>query len=75
MSKYSTISVPIKVKRILERAKGDKEWGDFLLELYRENERLRAREAFQKLTKTLTNEELNQILESSKEFRKGFKLR
>jgi hypothetical protein len=35
LRRYSTISVPEEVKRILERAKGEREWGPFLLELYR----------------------------------------
>jgi hypothetical protein len=32
MSKYSTISVPEEVKQTLEKNKGDKEWGEYLLE-------------------------------------------
>ena len=32
MSKYATISVPVEVKKRLEELKGEKEWGEFLLE-------------------------------------------
>ena len=72
---YSTISVPAEVKRVLEGAKGEEEWGSFLLELYLEAERLRGKEAFEKLAETLTEDELRVIIESSREFREGFKLR
>jgi len=70
LSKYSTISVPAEVKRVLEEAKGDEEWGEFLLELYA---RARAH-AFERLTEILTDEELNGIIESSRDFREGFSL-
>jgi hypothetical protein len=36
LSNYSTISVPGDVKKTLEEAKGDKDWGSYLLELYAE---------------------------------------
>lgn len=75
MAKYSTISVPVEVKRVLEKAKGEDEWGRFLLELYMEAERLKEKAAFEKLAKTLTEDELESILESSRRFREGFNLR
>ena len=75
MRRYSTISVPTEVKRVLEEAKGDEEWGEFLLELYIEVERLRRARAFERLAETITDEELKSIIESSKDFRKGFDLR
>nr|MDO8080141.1 antitoxin VapB family protein [Candidatus Freyarchaeota archaeon] len=75
MDKYSTISVPTEIKKILEEAKGEEEWGEFLLELYIEAKRLKSKQAFEKLAGKLTEEELESILESSKEFREGFKLK
>jgi len=40
---YTTITIPLKVKRKLEEEKGNKDWGRFLLELLndrREKEKL-----------------------------------
>lgn len=70
-----TISVPAEVKKVLEEAKGESEWGEFLLNLYAEVKRLRSEEAFKKLARTLTDEDLKAIVKSSKEFRKRFALR
>ena len=72
LSRYATISVPIEVKRILERAKGDMEWGDFLLKLYLEVKRLKGEEAFRRLVEFLSDEDLEGIARSSREFREGF---
>ncbi len=46
MSNYSTISVPGEVKRTLEQAKGDRDWGRFLLDLYAEAENAKRERAF-----------------------------
>ncbi|MEM2024409.1 MAG: antitoxin VapB family protein [Candidatus Caldarchaeum sp.] len=75
MDNYSTISVPKRVKKILERNKGDSDWGEYLLQLYSEARRRRRLEAFERLRKTLSKEELERILEESKAFRKEFALR
>jgi len=75
MKKYTTISVPEEIKRLLERAKGKEEWGKFLLELYTEARRMRGEEAFERLAETLTDEDLKSVVESSKEFRRRFALR
>jgi predicted CopG family antitoxin len=75
MAKYATISVPAEVKKVLEKAKGEDEWGEFLLNLYAEVKRLKSEEAFKELTRTLTDEDLKAILESSKEFRERFAFR
>ena len=75
MTEYVTISVPVDVKRLLEKAKGEDEWGKFLLNLYAETKKLKSKKAFEELTNTLTEEDLKAILESSKEFRERFKLR
>ncbi len=75
LSKYATISVPIEVKEQLEKAKGDKEWGEFLLEMWSETKRLKGKKAFEELRQLLTKEDLEAIRESSKEFRENFRLR
>jgi hypothetical protein len=75
LSRYATISVPAAVKKRLEKAKGKKEWGEFLLELYTEGRRLKSKKAFKELTDILTDEDLKAITESSKEFRERFAFR
>lgn len=75
MGKYATISVPVEVKKVLEKAKGGDEWGKFLLNLYVEVKRLKSKKAFEELARTLTDEDLKAILESSREFRERFTFR
>jgi predicted CopG family antitoxin len=75
MSKYATISVPIEVKKRLEELKGEREWGEFLLDSCTEGQRLKGKKAFEELRKLLTDEDLEAIRKSSKEFRENFKLR
>ncbi len=75
LSKYATISVPVEVKARLEKAKGEKEWGEFLLEMCTEGQRLKGKKAFEDLRQLLSEEDLEAIRESSKEFRENFKLR
>jgi len=73
--KFSTISVPVDVKAILQEAKGDLEWGPFLLSLYMNCSKLRSEKAYKELKQLLSGEDLSEIELSSKEFRKSFKLR
>ena len=75
MGKYATISVPIEVKKALEKARGKDEWGKFLLNLYHEAKRLKSKKAFEQLASTLTEEDLTVILKSSEEFRERFAIR
>jgi len=75
LGKYVTISVPAEIKKVLEKAKGENEWGEFLLNMYAEVKRLRSEEAFKQLAQTLTDEDLKAIIESSKEFRERFAFR
>ena len=75
MSKYTTISVPVEVKKRLEIVKGNKTWGEFLLETCTERQRLKGEKAFQELTRLLSKEDLKAIRESSKEFREKVSLR
>lgn len=74
MKRYATISIPVEVKKALEKAKGEEEWGDFLLKLYSEVERLKGEAAFRQLTEILSISDLEGITESSKRFREGFSL-
>ncbi len=72
---YATISVPTDVKKRLEQAKGKKEWGEFLLDLYTECGRLKRKKAFKELTELLTEEDLAAMTKSSEEFREKFAFR
>lgn len=75
MRNYSTISVPNDVKKTLEKDKGSREWGEYLLELYKEATEIRKKRALENLAKLLSEKELNNILEESRRFRREFKLR
>ncbi|MEM4412493.1 MAG: antitoxin VapB family protein [Thermofilum sp.] len=75
LQRYATISVPVEVKRVLEKAKGNMEWGEFLLQLYQEARRLKRIIAFKELVEALNEEDLEEIARSSREFRDGFVLR
>jgi len=75
LRRYATISVPVEVKEALERVKGDREWGDFLLNLYLEVKRLKGEAAFKALINSLSEEDLENIASSSREFREGFILK
>jgi hypothetical protein len=75
LTKYATISVPVDVKNLLEKAKGKEEWGEFILNLYTETRRLKSKKAFKELTEILTEEDLKTMTESSKEFRERFAFR
>ena len=73
MSDFSTISVPREVKRVLEEAKGDKEWGPYLLELYNDAMKTRRRDSFNELT-DLLEEDLDSIERSSRELREKLRI-
>lgn len=75
LTKYATISVPIDIKKRLEKAKGKKEWGEFIISLYTETQKLRSKKAFTELTEILTQEDLKAMTESSKEFKENFAFR
>jgi len=75
MTEYSTISIPIDVKKRLEKAKGKKDWGEFILDLYNETQKLKSKKAFNELTEILTDEDLKAMEASSKEFREKFAFR
>ena len=75
MRKYVTISVLREVKELLEKEKGDRDWSMFLLELYREAKISKAKRAFEELRRLLDEKDLKDIVRSSVEFRRGFKLK
>jgi len=75
LAKYATISVPRSVKKLLEGAKGTREWGEFLMELYNERTTLRSKRAFEEAVSLLTPEDLTSMLTCSKEFREKFALK
>ena len=75
MSRYSTISVPEEVKAALEKRKGDKDWGQYLLELYEVAEEEKRRRALEKMHEILTEEDYDNMRRSSEEFRERFKFR
>jgi hypothetical protein len=75
VKKYVTISVTKEVKDLLERDKGRRDWSSYLLELYRKVKEAEAESSFNELRKLLSREDLERILESSREFRERFKLR
>ena len=72
--RYITISVPIEVKELLEREKGDLDWGEYLTLLYREYVYSRRLRAFNRLKTLLSSSELDVIEEGFREFRRGFRL-
>jgi len=73
--RYVTISVLKEVKDLLAREKGDRDWSSFLLDLYREAKRNGAKESFNELRELLSEEDLENIIKSGEEFRRGFRLR
>jgi len=72
---YSTISIPKDVKKRLEKAKGKKEWGEFITELYNEAQYQKSKKAFDELASLLTDDDLKAMKRSSKEFRENFAFR
>jgi hypothetical protein len=64
-----------EVKELLEKDRGGSDWSGYLLRLYNEVKELRARLALEELRRLLSDEELDEILKSSREFRERFRLR
>ncbi len=75
LKKYVTISIPMDVKKRLEKLKGNMEWGAFLLKLCEEYERCVREKAFRELIELFDEVDLESIEASMKEFRRHFKLR
>lgn len=72
MGRLITISIPEEVKSRLEKIKGDREWGDFLLCLMETAEEAKRQRSYKKLRELLTDEDIENIRDSSKRFRKEF---
>jgi len=60
---------------LLEKEKKDRNWSDFLLELYKEYKTSRSRIAYEELRNLLDEKDLNGISKSIEEFRRRFKFR
>ena len=75
MSRYQTISVPVEVKATLEKAKGEKEWGTYLLDLYATAEEAKKERALRRLRELLTDKDLEEIAENAEEFRENLRLK
>ena len=72
MRKYANISVPVEVKQQLKLLKGNKTWSEFLTESCNGYKQLRGRQALKELRQILSEEDLEAIRQSSKEFREKF---
>ena len=75
MARYSTISVPEKIKQALEKNKGEKEWGEYLMELYNKADMEKRRRALEKIGEILSEEDYKHMKESSERFKEEFRLR
>jgi hypothetical protein len=75
MSRYSTISVPEKIKQTLEENKGERDWGEYLLELYTKAEEEKKRQALENISSLLTEEDFENMKKSSEKFRQDFVIR
>ena len=74
MGKYSTISIQEEIKQKLEQNKGNKEWGEYLMELYQKAEEEKRRNALEKIRDILSEEDYENMKKSSEKFREGFRL-
>ena len=67
--------MPKKIKEILDKDRGDMDWGEYLLRLYMDAKEKRRREAFEKLRRALSEEDLERILREHEKFRKELRFR
>ena len=67
--------MPKKIKEILDKDRGGMDWGEYLLRLYTEAKEKRRREAFEKLRRILSEEDLERISEEYEKFRREFSFR
>ncbi|MHA1616347.1 MAG: antitoxin VapB family protein [Candidatus Njordarchaeales archaeon] len=74
MARYVTISVPVEVKKRLEKLKGKEDWGSFLLRICMEYERMLREKAFREILEILDENDLETIESSAREFRKKFRI-
>ncbi len=64
-----------KLKKYLRKTKKEKDWSEYLLELYRYASIYKKRKAFEELRRLLSPKDLEAIKRSSEEFRERFRLR
>ncbi len=74
LRKYTTIPVLVEVKRLLDEARGGKEWSEFLVELLNENRRMRRMLAARNMQERFSAVE-EEVSRSHEEFRRGFRLK
>lgn len=74
MSKYTSIPVSRRTKKILEIEKGDKNWDEFLLLLVKIKREYEAREVVKRIKARLMKSE-EYIRKSEEELRRGLKLK
>lgn len=74
MADETTITLRRSMKERLESIKGEKDWNTFLEELYLQKRRSKGRNSLTKLRELLDDREIDRITESSKRFRKEFKI-
>jgi len=70
----STITLKKSTKARLESIKGEKDWDSFLEELYLQKRRKEGTNSIAKMRKLLDDKDLTRISESSRKFRKEFRL-
>lgn len=72
MVRLTTISVPEAVKSRLEKLKGNREWGEYLIWLVETVEEAKRQRSYKKLRDLLNDEDIENIRDSSKRFREEF---
>ena len=73
--KYTTISISMDVKKMLDNLRGDKNWSEFLRDLVLENMRLKRILAARKIQERFNERVEKSIMESHLAFKKSFRLR
>jgi predicted CopG family antitoxin len=71
----STITLRKTTKNRLETLKGDRDWDSFLEELYIEKRKRDARNSLAKMRELLDEKDLDNMISSSKKFRREFRFR
>ena len=74
MSKYTSIPVSTRLKKLLEEEKGDMSWDDFLLSLLKIKKLMESKEAIERIKHRLKKSE-EFIKKSEEELRRGLKFR
>jgi hypothetical protein len=75
VNETSSITLRKSTKSRLESLKGDRDWDSFLEELYLQKRKKNGMNSLAKMRELLDDKDLDNILSSSKKFRREFKLR